>query len=281
MNVELSEKRLDWEMSEAVESYEKGEPVDFTQVNYRIEQLLHGAESCKEMIDNRRKISDNDFYRMLNEFANISDWNDYDCYNVLELAYNMKFIGDAIIKTTMHTIIEKTEGHGRSFDWWDEEVGINFKVLYTENFKVDYEHVYTTEEIKQLIAEKKIVIVSEEERSLAWEENNYKNEDYERFDYAYDNYSMKDEFFNEGGKYYKYTLKYIKKKLNSKKLKELFSKHLEHTEDQVSEAIDGSWYGSDSWTNVAKKYLKEFEDKGYAKRLTKLTENRNRKKINS
>ena len=138
MYIELVRQMLFWEMREAVERRENGEKVDFTEVNQRIEQLLHGAENCQEMINNRRKISDKDFYSMLNEFAYIGGWDDYDCYNVLEMAYNTKFAGYATINTTMHATVQKTEGHGRSFDWWDEEIGVNFRILYTEDFEVDY-----------------------------------------------------------------------------------------------------------------------------------------------
>lgn len=278
MYIELVRQMLFWEMREAVEKHENGEKADFTEVNQRIEQLLHGAENCQEMINNRRKISDKDFYSMLNEFAYIGDWDDYDCYNVLEMAYNTKFAGYDTINTTMHTTVLETEGHGRDFSWWDEEIGVDFKILYTKDFEVDYEHFYTIEEIKKLIAEKKILIVSEEERSLAWEEDNYKKEKYQRFDYAYDEYNIKHEFFDETGKFYKYTLKYIKKKLNSRQLKKLYSEHLDHVECEVYEATDGRNYGSDStWAKVAKEYSKEFEKCGYAKRLTRLKEEKNNK----
>ena len=223
--------------------------------------------------DPTRKISDKDFYSMLKEFAYINNWDDYDCYNVLEMAYNTKFAGHDIINTTMHAVVQKTEGHRRDFSWWNEEIGINFEILYTEDFKVDYEHFYTTKEIKKLIAEKKILIVSEEERSLDYEKANYKKEKYQRFDCAYNKHNMRHEFFEETGKFYKYTLKYIKKKLNSKQLKKLYSEHLEHVECEIDEAIDGSKFGSNSsWAHVAKEYSKEFEKCGYAKRLTRLQE---------
>lgn len=273
MNIGLSMRQLFWEMRAAVEQSKNGELVDFSDVNRGIEQLLHGAESCKEMIDNRRKISDKDFYNMLNEFASVYDWNDYDCYCVLEMAHNMSFVGEATIDTTMRAIVRKTEGHGRSFDWWDEEVGIGFKILYTKDFKINCEHKYTTDEIDQLIAEKKIILVSEVERSLAWHENNYKVEEYKKFDYAYDDYNMLDKFFNENGEYFPYTLKYIRKQLNSKKLKKLFNEHLDHTNCEIYEAVDGSNY-SDSWSNIAKEYSKEFENQGYSKRLKRLNESK-------
>lgn len=275
MYIELIKKNLYWEMREILDEYEDGRKVDYTQMNESVEELLHGAESCKEMINNRRNISDIDFYRRLKEFACISGWDEYDCYNVLEMAYNTKFAGYATINTTMHAVVQKREGHGRDFSWWDEEVGINFKILYTKDFKVDYEHFYTIEEIKKLIAEKKILLVSEEERSLAWE--NCKKQKYQRFEYAYDDYNMKHEFFDETGKFYKYTLKYIRKKLNSRQLKKLYSEHIDHVEDEVYEATDGRNYGSDStWVHVAKDYSKEFEKCGYAKRLTRLKELNNK-----
>lgn len=278
MNIELINQSLFWEMSEAVDNHVNGEKINFNTLNNGMEQLLHGAENCLKMIDNRKNLSDEEFYKKLLEFAYINDWNEYDCFRVLEIAYNMKFDGEALIKTTMHTVVQKTEGHGRDFSWWNEEVGIDFRIFYTKDFEVDYEHFYTTEEIKKLIAEKKILIVSEEERSLAWEEDNYKKEKYQRFDYAYDDYSMKHEFFDETGKFYKYTLKYIKKKLNSRQLKKLYSEHLDHVEGEVYEATDGRNYGSDSsWAHTAKEYSKEFEKCGYAKRLTRLKEEKNNK----
>ena len=278
MHIELLKQMIFFEMEEAVEKYENGEKVDFTDMNYKIEQLLRGAESCKTMIDDKSKLSDTDFYSMLNEFAYINEWNDYDCYNVLEMAYNTKFVDEAIIKTTMHTFYQKTEGHRKDFSWWNEEVGIDFKILYTNDFEIDYEHFYSINEIKNLITEKKILIVSEKDRDLALDESNYKKEKYQAFDYAYDDYNMQYEFFNEDGKFYKYTLKYIKKELNSRQLKKLFSEHLDYVEDEIYEATDCENYGSDSsWINVVKKYSKEFEECGYPIRLNRLKEVRNNK----
>ena len=116
MDIELD--RPTWlysEMLEVVRNYKDGKNNDFTQVNYVIEQLLNGAESCKKMIDNRKKIHNNDFYIMLNEFAHITNWNENDRYQVIELAYNFKIAGEAILPTSMKRIVQKSEGHGRDF----------------------------------------------------------------------------------------------------------------------------------------------------------------------
>ncbi len=276
MNVELNKRRLDGTMHEIVFESSHVEKNDFTQLNYVIEELLNGAESCKKMIDNRRKMSDEVFYSMLRKFAFINGWNDYDCYNVIELAYGMKFVGVTEIATAMHTVVQKTEGHGRSFDWWNEEVGINFIILYTEDFKAIPSHVYTIKELEDLIAEKKIVLVSKKERNLyIGADRNYPKEEYKKFDYAYDDYRKDNEFFGNDGKFYKYTLKYIRKNLNSKKLRELFYEHLEHVDNQVYEATESN--ENEYWNSIAKAYSKEFEERGYAKRLAKLNEVKNNK----
>lgn len=272
MDIELNEQSAWFEMKEATEKCNNGEKIDFTRVNYIMEQLLYGAECCKEMITNRENLSDEDFYVMLNQFAYVSGWDELDCYNVLEIAYNMKFVDEAVIKTTMHTNVQKTEGNGSDYSWWNEEVGIDFKIIYTKDFDVDYEHFYTAEEIKKLINEKKIVIISREERDLISDEENYKKEDYQMFDDAFDDYSMQYEFFNEGGKFYKYTLMYIKKQLTAEKLKTLFSNHLEHTSSEVCDIIGDNGNRSDFGVYIAKEYLKEFQNNGYAKRLKKLND---------
>ena len=272
MDVELNLLSTFWEMEDAVKAYEYNDDIDFDFVNKRIEELLHGAESCQEMINNRRKLSNEEFYKLLNNFGRVHAWNDYDCQKVLELACKTKFAGKEIIPTTMHTIIQKTEGHGRDFSWWDEEVGINFKIFYTEDFNFDNEHAYTKEEIKRLIEEKKIFLVSEAERNYPWDLEPYKEEEYESFECAYDDiFSKEFEFLNEKGKYYKYTLQYIRKCLNKRKLERLFKNHMDHVNYEVYSTTNGQTNGS-NWAHVASVYKNEFEEKGYSRRLQKLNE---------
>lgn len=271
MDIELIKKQIYWEFASIVEAYERGEKPNLSHIKYEVETLIHGAESCKEMIDNRKKISDKDFYEMLTEFADIDDWNDYDCYRVIEIACNTKFDGEVTLTTTMQHSVSKREGHGRDFSWWDEAVGVNLKVLYTKDFKFDYEHVYTVSEIKKLIDEKKILVICEEERSLDYEENDYQKEEYQSFDSVYDEYSMEYEFFNEDGKFFPYTLKYIKKQVKNKKLKKLFSKHLEHVNNVINNTTSKSCCNKTTPYNLAtEECAKEFEQSGYTKRLKKL-----------
>ena len=259
MDIKLAGKRLYWEIREATMDEYDGEDIDFSHLNSGVEELIDGAESCEKLITNRKHLSDKEFCEMLLKFTRITNWNDYDCYKILELVHNMKFVDDAVIKTTMHAICQKTEGHGRDFSWWNEEVGINFRIVYTKDFEVDYDHTYSIEEIKGLIDKKKILIISEEERNLAWDEKNYEKEEYQRFDCAYEDYDWKYKFFDESGEYYPYTLKYIGSRINKKKLLKLFKSHLEHINSEI--------YNVTSWNE---EYSNEFESLGYSKRLALL-----------
>jgi len=271
MDIELNRLTLLYsEMFAVVQNYKNLKNIDFTQVNYVIEKLLNGAESCKKMIDNRKKISNNDFYTMLNEFAHITNWNESDRYNVIELAYNFKIVGEVILPTEMQRIVQKNEGHGRDFSWWNEKINVDLRVVYNKDFKVNYNHVYSIEEIQNLIDEKKIIIICEEERTTPWDGKDYK-EKYHSFNYAYDDYSFEYEFFNEGGKFYPYTLKYIRKKINNLKLKKLFLEDLNHVNLELKEILKNNKY-SDDWYYVIKAYSNELEKQGYSKRLKKLND---------
>ena len=271
MNVNLNNEQLYCEMKEIVQNYNNGKQVDYKDINSKIEKLLHGSESCIEMINNINTISDIDFYNKLEEFAHISEWNDDDCYSVIEMAYNIKFVGEDIIKTTMCEVIQQFEGYGDDYSYFDEEIGINLKILYTEDFKIDNNHYYRVEEIEKLINEKKIVVLCEEERDMGL--NKFKKESYHHFESAYDCYSMKYEFFNENGKFFLYTLKYIKEQLSIKKLEELFNEYRKQINFEINEVINGNNLNDKTWSLLAKDYSKEFENDGYALRLKKINEN--------
>ena len=70
---------------------------------------------------------------------------------------------------------------------------------------------------------------------------------------------------------------YIKKQLTAEKLKTLFSNHLEHTSSEVCDIIGDNGNRSDFGVYIAKEYLKEFQNNGYAKRLKKLNDFNNHK----
>ena len=73
------------------------------------------------MISDRKKLTNKEFYDLLLKFAFISNWNTYDCYKVSELAYNMNFVGDTVIKTTMHVTNQEKQS-------WNEKSKIEINI---------------------------------------------------------------------------------------------------------------------------------------------------------
>ncbi len=182
MDIYLTWQQIFWEMKDVVEKYKKGEKLDFSEVNKVMEHLIHGAESCKEMIVNKRKIGDKAFYDMLKEFAYIT-WSLDDSRKAL-------------------------------------------RTIPTEEIKID------------------------------------------GFGPFYDEF----QFVDERGGYYRYGLKYIKKHITKEKLMELFDDNLENINTQVMDVTDGSHFGSKAWISTAQEYAKEFEERGFARRLKQLND---------
>ena len=273
MNIELLNKQLYWEFANLVDAYKHGEEIDFTEMKYKVDQLLQSAESCKAMIENRKKIKNQEFYDMLNEFAFITEWNDYDCYRVIELAYNKKFEG-SILKTTMHRMSNMDDSNKKNNEYCDQVVGVNYKVLCDKDYRIKYEHMFTKEDVQNLIDYNLIVILKEEERRLSHSKPDYKPEKYQEFECAYDKYSMQYEFFHENGKFYPYTLRYIRKQATNKKLKELFKEHLKHINYEIDDITNKQeWNDSPSCDYITEECAKKFEEAGFTKRLVKLNEN--------
>ena len=266
MNIDLRYINLYWELDAAIQEYKKSGMVDFSEINLEVEELIAGAESCLEMINNRRKMPDVVFYKKLLKFAYINSFNDFDYQHIIELMLNTKFSGQATILTTMHDSILKQEGHGRSFDSWFEEIGINLKIFYTEDANINRNHIYSITEIKSLLAEGKIAILYESERQLDYENEDYVKEEYQEFE------CTGDKIFVNSGKHNPYMLKYIRSHISTKQLLKLFKDHLQHVNSEINYVTDRKNYELDSFKSsvIASEYCDEFKEKGYAKRLAKL-----------
>lgn len=263
MDIELNRQLLLLsEMSEVVHNYKDGKKIDFTRVNYEIEKLLHSAESCNKIVNNGIKLSDNDFYLFLNEFARITGWSQFDCQQVINMANGFKYDESSTLITSMQRVLPES----------GEIVRIYLDIIYNQKFNVDSKHVYSVEEIEKLVNQKKIIIVCEKASNIDYDKKYYRSEEYHSFECAYDEDNLEYEFFNEGGMFYPYTLMYIRKELSSDKIRKLISSHLNNVNDEISDVITDGGFASDYWTYVAHEYLKEFENQGYSKRLRRINE---------
>ena len=270
MDIDILESTLSDDFDDVVDALYSEEEADYKNVMESADKLLSRTENSKKLLNTTRKMSPLEFYNYLRRFAKITVWTERDCMNVLSMVHGIDFIGTDVIKTSMTKEIIATEGHGHDFSWWDEEIGINYKILYTSKFNLDTDKIYTPNDIFRLISEKKIVLVGEKERSLD-DDPEFEKEQYKEFELAYDTEksSILHEFLSKDGKYFDYTLRYIKKQVNKNKLKELYDKQLELTNLEFERVYNpgDEFKGVDEASRTC---AKQFKLKGYNKRLYNL-----------
>lgn len=132
----------------------------------------------KEVIESDfDKLTDKELYELLSKVYAISiDEDDY--LKMLSKLNNKQYTFIHRIPTTMTFTGRATEGHGRSFDWWDRLYQVYYRAATSNAFKFDYNKTYSKEEIKKLSANKSIALLKREEEAI---DNNrdFIQEDYE------------------------------------------------------------------------------------------------------
>lgn len=111
------------------------------------------------------KLTDKDLYELLSKVYGISlDEDDY--LKMLSMYNNKKYTFIHRIPTTMTFKGRATEGHGRSFDWWEQLYQVYYLAATSDTFEFDYNKTYSKEEIKKLTANKNIVLLQQEEEAI-------------------------------------------------------------------------------------------------------------------
>lgn len=132
----------------------------------------------KEVIESDfDKLTDKELYELLSKVYAISiDEDDY--LKMLSNLNNKQYTFIHRIPTTMTFTGRATEGHGRSFDWWDRLYQVYYRAATSNTFKFDYNKTYSKKEIKKLSADKSIALLKREEEAI---DNNrdFIQEDYE------------------------------------------------------------------------------------------------------
>ena len=256
MNISLKCRDLFWEIEESIMNYYDCNKNNFAKINAGVEELIAGAEACLKLVQDNN-LSNEEFYNLLLKFAYIDNWTTEDYYHVIALSNNIKVSSVDIIKTTMHK---------------NNEIGINFKILSSDDFINNHEYFYSIDTIKKLIKNKKIILISEEERIIINSKDEYNPEEYVSFALSFNKDSIKKDFFTKNGKYYGFTLKYIRNSLNKKKLLELYRTHLMHTNCEIDAITNKKSWNDDNFKRLVKEYKSQYKKKDYNSRLTKLNE---------
>lgn len=111
------------------------------------------------------KLTDKELYELLFKVYGISlDEDDY--LKMLSKFNNKQYTFIHRIPTTMTFTGRATEGHGRSFDWWDQLYQVYYLAASSNTFKFDYNKTYSKEEIKKLSADKNIALLKREEEAI-------------------------------------------------------------------------------------------------------------------
>ena len=107
---------------------------------------------------NFENLSDDEFYNFISEVYSII-LNDEDYLNIISKMKNNKYNRFMEIGTYMTFKDLASEGHGKSFDCWEQLYQVKYIIAVAEDTKIKYDSILTKKEIKNLIENNKIVIV--------------------------------------------------------------------------------------------------------------------------
>lgn len=193
-----------------------------------LSKVLQTVEKAEQLTGEAAiSLSDKEYTKMLYSIGNISLTNQ-DYLKIFSQALGNTFVNYTTIKTSMTRSITATEGRGKSFDFWEEKVGTEFDVAYAQNANLDDEHTYTVEELKGLIAEKKIVLIKEKDKHDFLPEQFEEYETFETMELSSIPY----------GKYFPdIYYKYIRENIDSSKIKTALKSYLKEFEADMHEII--------------------------------------------
>lgn len=204
-------------------------------------------------------MSNEKYAQLLREVSTVYlDGKDY--LKILSEKYCKNFIGFTTISTTMTRNTTITEGHGHSFDYWNEEIGTEFDIVYTDDANIEENHHYSIAEIKALIADKKIILIYERDVKDSLPR---KKEDYENFP-VLNLYTIQ----YHGPLTPKY-FKYLRKKITPERITRELRKYLEELEHDI-ESIHSFSSPITYENNIALKCYTSQETNGYLKQLMKI-----------
>ena len=120
----------------------------------------------KEVVESDfNKLTDKELYELLSKVYCIS-LDDEDYLKILSMYNNKKYTLICRINTTMTFKDRATEGHGRSFDWWEQLYQVYYLAATSDTFEFDYNKTYSKEEIKKLSSNKSIVLLKQKAEAI-------------------------------------------------------------------------------------------------------------------
>lgn len=191
----------------------------------RIEEQLNFASRILELTNT--KINIDKFNEIINTLYDISLSED-DYWNVFSLAYNKKF---AYCIDLIYTYMVRNSRKYNGYLFVSEtDVETCFKIAYSEDFKHNPNNRYTVSELKQLIKDRKIIILDEFDSELTIPEK--MQERYEKFP-VHRNYKN----ISEDNYFYPYIIAYIRKTITNEKIKSDVHEYLLNLKSRINEIL--------------------------------------------
>lgn len=152
--------------------------------NYRyLYDIKRDLYAIKRMMSiDFKDLSDDEFYELMSNF--------YDIYltkeDIIDIVSKVNGISyDKIQELNSRMVYEEivTEGHGRSFDWWEETYQCAWLVIVAKGFTIDETYNYSKEEIESMAKNKQIVSLKKYSKDIGFEPDlSYEREELEIID---------------------------------------------------------------------------------------------------
>lgn len=112
-----------------------------------------------------KNMSDEEFYNLISKLYNF-DFDEYDYLKIISEVNQKNYNQFMEIGTYMTFNGIATEGHGKSFGWWNQLYQITYIAALSDDTEIKSDAILTKEEIKRLIEDKKIVLVRDNTRPI-------------------------------------------------------------------------------------------------------------------
>lgn len=186
------------------------------------------------------KLSDEEFYDLLCNLYSIN-LTEMDYLKILSQVNNKKYNRFTEIGTYMTFPGTVTEGHGHDFSWWEQLYQVKYIIAVSEDINIEYDSIFSKEDIKSMIENKNIVIVNNTSVPLDLHNNpNFKQEEVETLPSIHLNFSRTfDEFDGTISKKFNFPIvaSMLRRKFTKKKVLDDMRNYIDKLQAQINEVL--------------------------------------------
>ncbi len=242
-------------------------------------QVISHISKIKNVIDaDIENLSDEDFLKLLASVYSI--YLDIDDYlELFSRKYNKKYTCVIEIPTTMTFTDSATEGHGKSFDWWEQLYQVVLVAAISDDMDFDHNKVYSKKEIEKLVLEKTIILLEQKNKPMEEENENFRKEPFQYFPIDFD--------FTENGNIisgfildnYDLYIEMLRKKFTKRKILIDMQDYICDLREEIDGLIQYSRFDDGMYSEISK-LCKEWYETSGTKSDFKLLQKKFNQKIN-